>query len=89
MSIERMRTEAAQSLSLNQYMSARWGAFPPYAMVGITTHTAKWKEHLCCECMCRIGIGDRYQRIIYRDVERNQLAQYKVHEQCPTWRFGL
>jgi hypothetical protein len=89
MSVERMRIEASHTLTLNEWMSERWGAFPPYAMVGITTHTARWREHLCCECMCIIRIGQKYQRIVYRDIERSQLAQYKVHNQCPTWRFGL
>ena len=60
-----------------------WGAFPPCTMLGIEQHRAKWRTHVCAECMGVISIGDRYRRVVYRDDDTRRLAQYKTHVACP------
>jgi hypothetical protein len=64
-------------------LEEQWGAFPPCTMVGIEVHKAKWREHICAECMGKIGIGDRYKRVVYRNEEMERLEQYKTHLVCP------
>jgi len=59
-----------------------FGAFPPCTMLGIEYHVARWRTHLCAECMCTIHIGERYRRVVYRDDETGKFAQYKTHVAC-------
>ena len=84
MSVERMRMETRIDQTSMREM---WGAFPPCTMVGIEHHVAKWRTHVCAECMGTIHIGDRYRRVVYRDDDTNALRQYKTHaaEQCNGW----
>jgi hypothetical protein len=63
-------------------MNEAFGAFPPCTMLGIELHRARWRVHLCAECMCPIGIGERYRRVVYKDNETGKLAQYKTHVVC-------
>jgi len=76
------------SVERTEDIRAMWGAFPPCTVVGIEHHVAKWRTHLCAECMSTIRIGDRYRRIVYRDDDKDSFAQYKTHDVCPIgeWR---
>ena len=64
-------------------LNEAWGAFPPCTMIGIEVHRAKWRTHLCAECMSAIHIGERYRRVVYIDHESGKFAQYKTHCVCP------
>jgi len=61
----------------------QWGAFPPYTVVAIEHHTARWRTHVCSECMGTISLGTKYRRVVYRDIDRNKLVHYATHFACP------
>jgi hypothetical protein len=60
-----------------------YGAFPPITVLGEHKHVARRRQHVCSECFGIIHLGERYDKIVYKDDDTGKISQYKVHVECP------